>query len=41
MVFAFSLGDFATMLGDVWYWAVWGVDRCGQGPERWGETCWW
>jgi hypothetical protein len=23
-----------------WYYAfVWGIDRCGQGPDRWGEQC--
>lgn len=37
--FAFSDYDWRQAIGDAWSWYVWGIDRCGLGPNRWGEDC--
>lgn len=26
-------------LGDWYYSFFWNIDRCGLGPDRWGEQC--
>lgn len=26
-------------LGDWYYRVFWNIDRCGLGPDRWGEVC--
>jgi hypothetical protein len=39
ILFALSFGDFSMAIGDWFSWYFNGIDRCGLGPERWGEDC--